>query len=72
MWTNTFSRKSIHWDGENALLEQEKEMTDKKEWKEKKNTCCGNSPGKSHKKFCQYSEPQSDPVLLALGKVSQH
>lgn len=49
MWTNTFSRKSIHWDGDNALLEQEKDANNKKEWKEKKNTCCGNSPGKSHK-----------------------
>ena len=72
MWTNTFSRKSIHWDGENALLEQEKDQTNKNEWKERKSSCCGNSPGKSHKQFCQYSEPKSDPVLLALGRVSHN
>jgi hypothetical protein len=70
MWTNTFSRKSIHWDDDNALLEHEKDHTDKKKWKENKSKCCGNSPGKSHKKFCPYDEPKSDQVLLALGRVS--
>jgi hypothetical protein len=61
MWTNTFSRKSIHWDGDNALLEQEKDMTNKKEWKERKNTCCGNSPGKSTSNTASTLSPRVIP-----------
>jgi len=57
LWTNAFSRKSLWWDEQNNLLEQEKELVEREDWKQDKSQCCGNSPGKSHKQYCRYVCP---------------
>ena len=57
------------WDSEEGLLVQER---GKLEHKLKKSdlhplACCGNSPGKSHKKYCKIDPPGSLPLTSGFG-----
>jgi hypothetical protein len=45
LWTNTFSRSTVHWDNGKELLDQEMKRGKAYNYTDK---CCGNSPGKSH------------------------
>ena len=68
-WTNCYARKSVMWDPEEGLLVQER---GKLEHKLKKSdlhplACCGNSPGKSHKKYCKIDPPGWLPLTSGFG-----
>ena len=55
-WTNSYSRQSVHWDSTNGLLRSERKKVIGKIEKHPMR-CCGNSPGKSHKQFCETVRP---------------
>ena len=70
-WTNAFSRQSIQWDEEAGLLVNERGKLHRKLKKKDMYPmdCCGNSPGKSHKKFCEILPPGSYPLYTSFKKT---
>ena len=57
---------TVHWDSEKDLLDGEKDLIENpKRLKRNPTKCCGNSPGKSHKKFCDLTNAniQKQPDL---------
>ena len=47
---------TVHWDNERDLLDGEKpQYENPHKLKRNPTRCCGNSPGKTHKKYCHLS-----------------
>ena len=58
-WTNCYARKAVQWSSRDGLLFQEKYNLPIKLKKSDlyPTHCCGNSPGKSHRQYCEIARP---------------